>query len=236
MKERTLKEQLLKNQINVKDHSVEIYVDNWTKDKNIIFSELPEEVQKSISFITAGYSNSKDNRLNISRADIFGEENLLYRFIKVLMFGYPKAEVSHFDKKGSQSSMHKILSSYPDLKLSLSNLLNKNFDTVEDFIEDSSVITLWKTNGLGLSTFSKFLYLFGVTFKESPCVIIDSRVKKSFEFYEETSSIAKIQILGSKDEETLKAYLKILEALQEISYNYNIAIDLLEYILFNTRA
>ena len=232
MTERSIEQEINKNlNFDVKNHSVKIYIEHWIKDDAIIFSDLPPVVKEGILKIVKGYS--KENPLYISRQDIFNESNILLRFIKTLMFGYPKAEVSHFDKKGIQSSMHKILCVYPVIETSLKNLYNKNFSSFEDFLESPDIDSLCKINGMGLSTLSKILYLFNVKVNNISCIIIDSRVKNSLKFFNETKYL--YDEYGRAGTSKLKDYLMIIEGLSKISNKYNINIDLLEYILFNQK-
>lgn len=216
---------------DVMKHSVKVYVDIWSKDSSIVFSELPKDVCKGISHITNGYS--VDYPLYISRSDIFEENNILYKFLKILMFGYPKAKISHNDKKGSQSAMHRILSSFPLIKESLENLHNKNFLSKQDFIKDPDIISLFNVKGVGLSTFSKFMYLLNVKVENIPCVILDSRVKKSFEFFEETTYLH--TNFSKINNSFLKDYLLVNEELYDISRSLNIESYELEYLLFSYR-
>lgn len=232
MIERSIEQEINKNiNFDVKTHSVKIYTESWIKDKVIIFSELPTVIKEGILKIVKGYS--KETPLYISRQDIFNEDDILLKFIKTLMFGYPKAEVSHFDKKGIQSSVHRILCSYPEIEVSLKNLLNKNFSSHRDFIESTDINSLCKIKGMGLSTLSKVLYLFNVRVNEVPCIIVDSRVKNSLKLFKETIYLYNnYKNIGIKN---LSQYLIILENLQQLSYNFRVDIDLLEYILFNSR-
>lgn len=232
MMKRSIEQEIKKNiHFDVKTHSVKIYTESWTKDGAIIFSELPPVIKEGILKIVKGYS--KENPLYISRQDIFNEDDILLKFIKTLMFGYPRAEVSHFDKKGIQSSMHMILCSYPKIEDSLERLYKKNFSSQKEFVESPYIKTLCEIKGMGLSTLSKVLYLFDVREKDIPCIILDSRVKNSLKLFDETNHL--YENYSKIDKSKLSDYWMIVDKLSEISHNYNIELDLLEYTLFNAR-
>ena len=95
-------------------------------------------------------------KIIISRSDIFSTNNSNEKILKTLMWGYPTARI------GNADTINKILKKESMIK-------------IERHLEHKS-ITNPCVDGVGLSTFSKWLYFFKAEHKGIPCIVLDSVV------------------------------------------------------------
>lgn len=106
--------------------------------------------------------------VELSRADVLSENDTAKKIVMVLMWGYPTG--------GRGSNIEDILNKMDDLSSSLSRLDKKNLTKAEA----NSLIKGFKgIRGLGISTWSKFLYFFGVSIDSRKCQIYDLKIVDS---------------------------------------------------------
>ena len=110
------------------------------------------------------FSNNKT--LTISRQDIFETKEPKDIVIKTIYWGYPAGmRGNHFIN---------ILKHIDTIENALLTLRQKSKPTTTDF---NNLITTFKNVvGLGLSTYSKLLYFFKISFNDNPCLILDQRL------------------------------------------------------------
>jgi hypothetical protein len=213
-----------------REHAFEIKKSNWlpeNKEKGFKYqNEKIEKIfemmnQKQDFFDSAGKSVTKvKDSFMISRNDLFYSSNDLDLFIiKVLMWGYPT--------KGRGKNIENILNpdNFDNTVKNLEIILQKgNISNVE-------VKSLF-SDGLKLSTVSKFLYFLQIRIESFPALILDSRVINAL-----------TRMNGFKDEElkdlrTLtinnapKNYAKYLKIVYDFALKINVKPDQFEMFLF----
>ncbi len=104
--------------------------------------------------------------LTISRQDIFETTEPRELIIKTIYWGYP----------GGMRGNHfvNLLEHIGTVESTLLKLKRTKFPTTDDFKELTE--TFKDVAGLGLSTYSKLLYFFNITFNKNPCLILDQRL------------------------------------------------------------
>lgn len=106
--------------------------------------------------------------VEISREDIFNESDTDKKIVMTLMWGYPTG--------GRGSNITNLLKKLGKLNTTLDNIKNKNLSYQEfnDLIQKFN-----KIPGLGMSTWSKFLYFFNVKIDSIRCQIFDIKIVES---------------------------------------------------------
>lgn len=112
-----------------------------------------------------------DNKtLTISRQDIFDTNESREAIIKTIYWGYPAGMRSnHFVN---------ILKRINTIENVLRKLKDKTNPSTLEF--DDLKSTFKNVEGLGLSTYSKLLYFFQISFNNNPCLILDQRLINIF--------------------------------------------------------
>lgn len=111
-----------------------------------------------------------ESTLTISRQDIFETTEPREIIIKTIYWGYTAGmRGNHFVN---------ILKDIDTIESTLLSLRQKSNPTTTDF--NSLIKTFKKVTGLGLSTYSKLLYFFKITFNDNPCLILDQRLINVF--------------------------------------------------------
>jgi len=157
------------------------------------------EVSEILKFIFDGNSE-----VQISRKDLFvitEEKNLKYFIVAVILWGYPRGmRGNHFE-----------------------NLVLNIDSIVEALKEAKDGIPEWtihykkieEIHGLGLSTYSKFLYFLNVKVEGYTALILDNRITNTFNerTFSEFIEIGKIRYDNAVSKYPL--YLKIMDTLSE---------------------
>lgn len=203
------------------NYPIPINADAWRSDDIISFSSLPGDVQLLINDTLESILNDKGEYC-LNRIDVFSERDIDKKFLKVLMWGYPKAKVFNTNK----CFMPEILKNKGIIINLIDKLKDKDFNE-SDFIDNDNTKKLSKINGIGISTFSKLMYFFNVKINRNPCIIFDSRVKNALERYSETDC------LNECNQQNINSYPKFVEGISRISNNTGLEAESIEFILFS---
>ena len=175
-------EEIIKT-IHVRNHSVIVRKENWIKNdslhtrltKNNQFQNNNKDLLNTLKAI---FENAPNGQIEISREDIFKEEDREKKLIMVLLWGYPTG--------GRGNNIANILNERKQFIEKLKNTLKdkKNSIAQDDYkklkFKDENTKKL-KFKGLGLSTMSKILYFFEVKIDNNPCLIFDTQILLSLQ-------------------------------------------------------
>ena len=146
-------------------------------------STIKKEIWKRIEYkrkaeIERDIFGNEDS-IEISRKDIFAETDITKKIIMILMWGYPTG--------GRGNNIQNLLEKINDIIDILKSINKKNLIEAEarKEIENLNSIT-----GLGMSTWTKFLYFFDVSIDSNKCQIFDLKIiaslnKKQFDEFEQ---------------------------------------------------
>lgn len=155
----------------------------------------------------------KDNDcITINRLDIFNTQEQELFVLKILLWGYPRG------MRGNNflwitKSIEKIVEILSDGRADLLTMQN-SFSNIA---------------GLGLSTYSKFLYFKKYAFGEYSALILDERLIKVFQYnvFEEFETLKSINSYNKE-----KMYMLYLEIMHEQAANLNTKPENIEQFLF----
>ncbi len=161
-----------------------------------------------------------DNKtLTISRQDIFETTEPREKFIKTIYWGYTAGmRGNHFIK---------ILKHIETIENVLRTLRDKTNPTTIDFNNLTS--TFKNVVGLGLSTYSKLLYFFKISFNGKPCLILDKRLIDVFvsETYSDFQPFSNINDYNKE-----KKYLEFLQLTKKLADDLETQGENIELFLF----
>ena len=161
-----------------------------------------------------------DNKtLTISRQDIFETEDPRDAIIKTIYWGYPAGmRGNHFIN---------ILRNMDSIENVLTELKKKINPTLDKFKELTA--SLKGIPGLGISTYSKLLYFFKISFDSNPCLILDQRLIDVFarKVYPDFHQISKIRYSNAE-----KNYLSFLEISNHLANELETQGENIELFLF----
>ena len=158
--------------------------------------------------------------INLSRAEVKAETDIKTKIMKVLMWGYKKTNGSlrpqYFDS---------IVNHLNVLEPIFADIQNKNLNAAEinDVFDRFRAV-----KGLGISTYTKLLYFFNVSFEDKKCLILDKWVLKSLNYFDEFA--------GTDWQKTEVCYLTYLNRMDELAGLHNVSPEQLERFLFGYRA
>ena len=151
-----LKYKELINSIPAYNQSAKIKLKFWTR-----FSyQDKSRIEKAI------FGNIDE--VEISRADIFSEADTKTKIIMVLMWGYPTG--------GRGNNIESILTQIDKLSQFLSSVEKQNLTKKQ---ANNLIKQLMNIRGLGISTWSKFLYFFNIAIDSKRCQIYDLKIVDS---------------------------------------------------------
>jgi hypothetical protein len=161
----------------------------------------------------------ENETLTISRQDIFETNEPREKIIKTIYWGYPAG------MRGN--NFVNILNEIEAIENVLRTLKEKTNLTTTDFIE--LTITFKNAVGLGLSTYSKLLYFFNLSFNGNPCLILDQRLIDVFasKAYSNFQQLCNIRIYNAE-----KYYLNFLLFISKIAINIETEGEKIELFLF----
>ena len=163
---------------------------------------------------------NESNFLQLSRQDIFNTIKAEEKIIKIIYWGYPAGmRGNHFVS---------ILKEIDKIKESLLNLKNKSNNTTKEFKELKSLFK--KIKGLGLSTYSKLLYFFEISFNDSPCIILDNRI---IDVFAKNIYINFYEFRSIKYENAQNHYIDYLSLLKQIANELETREENIELFLFS---
>jgi hypothetical protein len=182
---------------------------NWEKAENQI------EWLKSMNDKLFG----DKQKLIISRQDIFETIEIKESIIKTIYWGYPRGmRGNHFVN---------ILKQIDLIEVTLKTLKQIVYPTKQNFNE--MTINLKKISGVGISTYSKFLYFFNIKFNDNPCQILDKRIIEVFssDIYLELQKLNKLNYYNAE-----KNYLAYIELIKLTAKKLNTKEENIEQFLF----
>ena len=156
--------------------------------------------------------------LDLSRGDLFTiakEAGLKKLLIAVILWGYPRGmRGNHFDN---------IVKNIDPI----AELLSEAKQGVDDWNSHSSKLNAF--SGLGLSTYSKFLYFLNVDVNGSKALILDDRIIKTVRkgTFQELSPISNIRMHNA-----ISNYPKYLKTIDDIGTTLNVSRENIEMFLF----
>ncbi len=161
-----------------------------------------------------------DNQtFTISRQDIFETTDLRELILKTIYWGYT----------GGMRGNHfvNILKNIDLIETSFKKLRQTVKPTSDDF---NQLTTKFRSvSGLGLSTYSKLLYFFQLTFDGNPCLILDQRLIDVFK----SKTYSEYDLLsGIRYDNAEKKYLEFLQLTNEISKELETQGENIEQFLF----
>ena len=161
-----------------------------------------------------------DNKtLTISRQDIFETNEPREQIIKTIYWGYTAGmRGNHFLN---------ILKNIDTIENVLRTLRDKTNPTTTDF--NDLTLTFKNVAGLGLSTYTKLLYFFKISFNGNPCLILDQRLidvfsSKAYSNFQQLSNI--------RYDNAEKKYLDFLQLASQIASNIETEGENIELFLF----
>ena len=177
-------EEIIKS-IPVRNHSVIVRKENWIKNdslhtrltKNNQFQNNNDDLLNSLEKI---FKNAQNGQIEISREDIFKEEDLEKKLIMVLLWGYPTG--------GRGNNIADILYSRNELIPRISDFIENHEKMINSkdfknlfYTQNKNGEKREKIKGIGLSTMSKILYFFEIKIDNNPCLIYDSQIHLSLQ-------------------------------------------------------
>lgn len=156
-----------------------------------------------------------EDKVELSRADVFSESNIEKKIIMILMWGYPTG--------GRGNNIKSILESRCELISLLQSVNGQNLTKVQ---ASSIFADFKKIHGLGISTWSKLLYFFNVSVDSKKCQIFDTRI---------VDSLNKRQFseLGIQEwKQTNSAYFQYIELVDDLATRLSVLPDQVEVFLF----
>ena len=158
--------------------------------------------------------------INLSRAEVKAETDIKTKIMKVLMWGYQMPS----------GGLHRqyfvsIVNNLNVLESVFAEIQNKNLNAAEinDVFDRFRAV-----KGLGISTYTKLLYFFNVSFEGKKCLILDKWVLKSLNYFDEFA--------GTDWQKTEVCYLTYLNKIDELAGIHNVSPEQLERFLFGYRA
>jgi len=120
-----------------------------------------------------------------------------------------------------------LLPNIDDLADSLTKLKSTQYPSADDFIKFSK--TIKRIKGLGLSTYSKFLYFLGIKFDGYNSLILDQKIIDVFsnEVFDEFSTLKEITY-----DNAAGRYIEYLELTNKIAHQLSTSGEKIEMFLF----
>lgn len=157
--------------------------------------------------------------LTISRQDIFETKEPRELIIKTIYWGYTAGmRGNHFVN---------ILKHIDIIEDAILNLKQNANPTTTDF--NQLTATLKNVVGLGLSTYSKLLYFFNITFNDNPCLVLDQRLIDVFasKCYSDLQQLCNIRYDNAE-----KRYLEFLQLTRQLANKIETEGENIELFLF----
>lgn len=213
--------------IPVRNHSVIVRKENWIKQNSLISrltkkNNFPNNNNDLLDILQSIFKNAQNGQIEISREDIFKEEDLEKKLIMILLWGYPTG--------GRGNNIANILNERDILIQNLKCIQKKNI-TQEEYKKLYYSGEKVKLKKLGLSTMSKILYFFEVKIDKTPCLIFDTQILLSLQ----KNNIDEFKNVDwEQTDEKYFEYLEILNRIpKEILNNSAIKPEAIELFLFH---
>lgn len=185
--------------------------------KRTTWNKAENEIEWLKNFNDMLFGDKKS--LTISRQDIFDTKEPREIIIKTIYWGYNAGmRGNHFVN---------ILKYIDTIENTLLSLKQKSNSTTTDF--NSLAETFKNVSGLGLSTYSKLLYFFKITFNGNACLILDQRLIDVFV----NNTYSEFKTLNSiNDYNKEKRYLDFLQLTRQIANKIETDGENIELFLF----
>ena len=160
-----------------------------------------------------------DEEVEISREDIFSENNTKKKLVMILMWGYPSG--------GRGSNIQSVLLRINELVGLLSSVAGRN-------LKESEAKDLFKKfgnfGGLGISTWTKFLYFFKVSVDSKECQIFDIKIVNSLNKRQFSQLVSNdVQEWKHNNEH----YLRYIEFADKLASGLGVSAEQVELFLFS---
>ncbi|MBS1572855.1 MAG: hypothetical protein JST62_10705 [Bacteroidetes bacterium] len=185
--------------------------------KRTTWTKAESEIQWLKKFNDKLFNDNKT--LTISRQDIFETNEPREVIIKTIYWGYTAGmRGNHFVN---------ILKHIDIIENAILNLKQNAHPTTTDF--NKLTATFKNVEGLGLSTYSKLLYFFNITFNDNPCLILDQRLIDVFanKCYSDLQQICNIRYDNAE-----KKYLEYLQLTRHLANKIETEGENIELFLF----
>ena len=160
--------------------------------------------------------NFTSSRQDLLDCDVIDKEKLL----KIIYWGYPEGFQGYSNNINLIGNLETIAKELNNLKG------NKNLNQ-NDFLDFHT----WskEISGLGISTYSKFLYFCEIKFNNKPSIILDSRLMNIFNngIFDEYQSISNIRADNAH-----KKYIEYIELTHNLAISMNTREENIEQFLF----
>jgi len=202
----------------------------------VLISELPVLNQKSVAqktvWIKDNYNKgiltnehslyisdfiNSSGQIVISRRNIFDETNIAKKIIEIFVWGYPTG--------GRGNNIETCLKQLNDLECVCKSILNKDL-SLNEYAE---VIKEFKNiNGLGPSTWTKFMYFFQTKIEGIPTLIFDAQIEKSLKH----TQFIEFQHLADLKHEKATHFIDYINGVDNIAKKLGVSTDRIELFLF----
>lgn len=153
--------------------------------------------------------------VEISREDIFYEKDTENKIVMTLMWGYPTG--------GRGSNITNLLKNLDKLKTTLDKIKNKNLSN-QDF--NVLIQEFNKIHGLGMSTWSKFLYFFNVKIDSIRCQIFDIKIVESLNKKQFS------ELIGNTWKQNITDYCRYIKLANDLAVKINSSPEQVELFMF----
>lgn len=155
------------------------------------------------------------SEIELSRFCVKKETDIRKKIVMVLMWGYPTG--------GRGNNIQNVLVNLDELVNIFTNYNKKNLN-LKDF--ENLISSFSRISGLGISTWTKFLYFFEISVENIKCEIFDLKI---------VESLNKKQFVELKDKHWIQDfsnYMEYINLIDEISNKINVQPDQVELFLF----
>ena len=202
----------------------------------VLISELPVLNQKSVAQKTVWIKDNYDRgilknehslyisdlinssgQIVISRRNIFDETNIAKKIIEIFVWGYPTG--------GRGKNIKTCLERLNELECMCKSILNKDL-SLNEYTE---VIKEFRNiNGLGPSTWTKFMYFFQTKIEGMPTLIFDAQIEKSLKH----TQFIEFQHLADLKHEKATHFIDYINGVDNIAKKLGVSTDRIELFLF----
>lgn len=202
----------------------------------VLISELPVLNQKSVAqksvWIKDNYDKgiltkeqllyisdiiNSSGKIVISRRSIFDETDIAKKIIEIFVWGYPTG--------GRGKNVEMCLKQLNELECVCKSIFNKNLSRNEYY----EVIREFKSiNGLGPSTWTKFMYFFQTKIEGITTLIFDAQIEKSLKH----TQFIEFQHLADLKHEKVNHFIEYINGIDNIAKKLGVSTDRIELFLF----
>ena len=197
--------------IDVENHTISgIKKDNWAA------LDYPEKDSVQSAIFT-------NDEISLSRANVKAESDIKTKIMKVLMWGY-KMPNGGLQRQYADS----IVQNLSVLEAVFEEIKDKNLNAEEIKAAFDKLGTVRGLGAGGISTNSKLLYFFNVSFEGKKCLILDRVVAEKLNLFDDFA--------GSEWKPVPECYSNYLSRMDELARENNVSPEQLELFLFGYQA